>query len=124
MLNLINPYAPSILFVGHRQHPDPNQTPQNAASDQGLLFMLTECSIETIQMKNTTKRRLKRKWVKLNFSLYEYIVHFFTDPLRTALLASTPSPATIGPPAKRHLNGVLLLGRWWGLLGVGFRRLK
>ena len=31
---------PSILFVGHRQ------TMQNVASDQGLHYLLTECSIK------------------------------------------------------------------------------
>ena len=54
MLYLVNPYAPSILFVGHRQTSklvDLNQTPQNAVSDHGLHCLLTECSFERIQMK-------------------------------------------------------------------------
>ena len=39
-----NPYKPSVLFVGHRQtvnSADPDQTPQNVASDQGLHYLLT-----------------------------------------------------------------------------------
>ena len=37
VINEVNPYKPHILFVGHRQNSaDPDQTPLNAASDQGL----------------------------------------------------------------------------------------
>ena len=38
------------------------QTPQKAASKQGLYYLLTECSIEIrIKMKNITQHHLKRK---------------------------------------------------------------
>ena len=62
---LINPYKPSYLFVGHRQtSAKPDQTPQNAASDQGLHCLLTEYSVETkIMRKNTTQHPLKLKWI-------------------------------------------------------------
>ena len=36
---VLNPYRPSVLFVGHRQ------TLQKVASDQGLHCFLAECSI-------------------------------------------------------------------------------
>ena len=43
----INPYKPSVLFVGHRQTvQQPDQTPQNAASDQVLHCLLTEVSFK------------------------------------------------------------------------------
>ena len=42
---------------------DPDQTPQNAASDQGLNCFLAENSIEIwIKMKNSTQQPFKRKW--------------------------------------------------------------
>ena len=31
--------------------------------------------------------------------------------------------AAIGPPAKRHLNGVLLAGRWWPVLYASWAKL-
>ena len=41
----------------------PDQTPQNAASDQGLHSLLSECSIKfQIIIKNTALQPLKRKW--------------------------------------------------------------
>ena len=41
---LVNPFKPSVLFVGHRQiSADPDQTLQKAASGQGLHCLLTEC---------------------------------------------------------------------------------
>ena len=41
-------YKPSVLFVGHNyaNSDDPNQTPQNAASDQGLHCLLTKWYIK------------------------------------------------------------------------------
>ena len=42
---------------------DPDQTPQNAASDQGLHCLLIDCSIRIlIKMKNTTQQPLTFKW--------------------------------------------------------------
>ena len=43
-----NPYKPSVLFVGHYKanSADPDQMPQNVASDQGLHCFLTECFIK------------------------------------------------------------------------------
>ena len=36
------------------------------------------------------------------------------DPLKNhSYQASIQCWANIGPPAKRHLNGVLLAGQWW-----------
>ena len=44
---------------------DPDQTPPNAASDQGFHCLLTECSIKIgIKMKNTTLQPLKRKLIR------------------------------------------------------------
>ena len=41
----------------------PDQTPQNAASDQGLHCLLTECPIKfEYKIKNTTQEPFKRKW--------------------------------------------------------------
>ena len=37
-----NPYKPRVLLVGHQQTADPDQTPQNAVSDQGLHGLLTD----------------------------------------------------------------------------------
>ena len=48
---VFNPYTPSVIFVGHTQTV---QTPQNAASDQGLHCFLTDCTIQRIQMTITT----------------------------------------------------------------------
>ena len=43
---------PSVLFVGHRQNSaDPDQTPQNMASDQGLLT----CIISFVVDRNPLK---------------------------------------------------------------------
>ena len=45
--NRVNPYKSRVLFVGYRQNSaDPDQTPQNMASDQGLHCLLTVCSIK------------------------------------------------------------------------------
>ena len=43
----VNPYKPIVLFVdiGKPNRADPDQTPHNAASDQGVHCLLTECSI-------------------------------------------------------------------------------
>ena len=38
----LNPYKPSVFFCGTDTSADPAQTPQNAASDQGLHCLLTE----------------------------------------------------------------------------------
>ena len=51
VMHSFNPYKPSILFVGYANSADPDQTPQSAASDQGLHCLLTECSIK-IRIKN------------------------------------------------------------------------
>ena len=57
---LIDPYNPSVLFVGHRQTTaDPDQTQQNGASDQGLHCLLTECSIKNlVKMKEVPPNKL------------------------------------------------------------------
>ena len=49
------PYKPSVLLVGHRQanSADSDQLQQNAASDQGLHCLFTECSIEIFLIKHT-----------------------------------------------------------------------
>ena len=48
---------PNVHFVGYRQ------TVHIAASDQGLHFVLTECSIKFwIEMKKTMQQPFKRKW--------------------------------------------------------------
>ena len=59
----INPYKPSILFCGTCvNNADPDQTPHNAASDQGIHGLLKKCSIEIrMKMINTTQQPLKRK---------------------------------------------------------------
>ena len=47
-----NPFKPSVLFMGlwqtvnNQNSEQPDQAPQNAASDQVLHCLLTECSIE------------------------------------------------------------------------------
>ena len=42
---------------------DPDQTPQNAASDPSLHCLLATCFIDVgIKLKNTTQEPLKRKW--------------------------------------------------------------
>ena len=43
----INPYKPSVPFLGQANSADPDQTPQNTASDQGLHCLLTGISIIT-----------------------------------------------------------------------------
>ena len=46
----------SILFVVNWQTLDPDQMPQNKASDQGLHCLLIDCPIKIgITMKNTTQ---------------------------------------------------------------------
>ena len=51
------------FFVTKAKSADPGQTPQNAASDQGLHCLLTELSIEIlINMKNPPQQPFKRKW--------------------------------------------------------------
>ena len=50
----LNPYKPSVLLVGHKNNADPDQTLQNAASNQVLHCSLTERSIKILKdMKNT-----------------------------------------------------------------------
>ena len=43
----VNPYKPSVLFVGHGQK-DPDQTPQNVATDWGLHCVLIECTFKIL----------------------------------------------------------------------------
>ena len=59
---ILNPYKPSILFVGHRQTVQTqDQMQHSAASDQGLHCLLTDCSIKIlIKMKNITQSPLMR----------------------------------------------------------------
>ena len=67
---LLNPYKPSVPFLGHRQIEQtqirrrrPDQTSQNAASDQGLHCLLTGISIRNrIKMKTYTRHPYNRKW--------------------------------------------------------------
>ena len=56
---MLNPYKPSVLFVGHRQTVQIQvRRRKNAASDQVLYCLLTECSIKIlIKMKNTTQQK-------------------------------------------------------------------
>ena len=63
----INPYKPSILFVGHWQTVQkPDQTPQYAASDQVLHCLLIEVSFKiVIKMKKTYRQPLNPKWTGL-----------------------------------------------------------
>ena len=43
----INPYKPSVLFLGHQQNSaKPDQMPQNEASDQVFYCLLTEVSFK------------------------------------------------------------------------------
>ena len=48
----LHPFKPSVLFMGlwqtvtNQNSEQPDKTPQNAASDQVLHCLLTECSIE------------------------------------------------------------------------------
>ena len=45
-LKNFNPYKPSVFFGGtYTNSADPDQTPQNAVSDQGLHCLFKECSI-------------------------------------------------------------------------------
>ena len=46
ILFFLNPYKPSILFVGQANSAHPDQTPQNEATDQGFHCLLTECYIK------------------------------------------------------------------------------
>ena len=50
---LFNPYKPSVKFCGTKENnADPDQTPQNEVSDEGLHCLLTESSIRIlIKMK-------------------------------------------------------------------------
>ena len=57
MKRVLTHNKPSVLFVGHRQTVQPDQTPQNAASDQVLHCLRTEVSFQIwIKMKNTTQQ--------------------------------------------------------------------
>ena len=59
----INPYNFSAHFVGHYANSaDPYQMPQNAASNQGLHCLLTECFIKIWIEMNNTHQTLKRRW--------------------------------------------------------------
>ena len=54
---MFNPYKPSVLNSA-----GPDQTQQNAASDQGLHSLLTEGFIKIwIKIEDTTQRPYKRK---------------------------------------------------------------
>ena len=51
----ISPFEPSVLFGTSANSAEPDQTPQNAASDQGLHCLLTNWSfLIRIKMKITT----------------------------------------------------------------------
>ena len=54
----------SLAFCGAQSNSaDLNQTPHNAASDQGLYCLLSECSFDNwIKIENTTQQPLKMKW--------------------------------------------------------------
>ena len=41
---------------------EPDQTPQNVASDHGLNCLFTECSLKVLKMKIPPNKPLKRKW--------------------------------------------------------------
>ena len=59
-MRTLNPFKPSVLFVGHRQ------TVQNQASDQVVHCLLAECSIKIwLKMKTTNQHPLKQKWTVL-----------------------------------------------------------
>ena len=46
-LSVVNPYKPSVLLhETYTNSADPDQTPQNVASDQGHHYLLTESSIK------------------------------------------------------------------------------
>ena len=50
----VNPDKPSVPFLGHRQTADPDQMPQNVASDQDLHCLLTGISTQNrIKWKST-----------------------------------------------------------------------
>ena len=52
-----NSYKSSVLFAGA----NPDQTPQNAASDHGLHCLLTDYSVRIrTEMENKTRQRFKR----------------------------------------------------------------
>ena len=88
-----NPYKPSV----QANSADPDQTPQNATSDQDVHCLLTNCSIKIrIKMENTTQHPLKRnglvqliskrnsirlkcKWVKL-FNIFSSIQRRTFEP--------------------------------------------
>ena len=61
---IIDPFKSSVLFMGRRPNvAEPDQTPQNAASDQVHYCLLTVHSIKIgIKMKNTAQQPLKREW--------------------------------------------------------------
>ena len=45
LTNMANPFKPSVLFYGtSTNNAEPDQMPQNAASDQVLHCLLTECT--------------------------------------------------------------------------------
>ena len=58
----VNPFKHSVLFNGTSANSaEPDQTPQNAASDQALHYLLTEGSIKIwIEWENTTQQPLKQ----------------------------------------------------------------
>ena len=56
-MGYLNTWKHIVLFMDIENSADPDQMPQNAASDQGLHCLLTEY----YRMKNTTQRLLKLK---------------------------------------------------------------
>ena len=63
----LNPYYGQRPFCGKKANSaDPDQTPHNATSDQGLHCLLIDCSIKIgININNTNQQPLKRKWTGL-----------------------------------------------------------
>ena len=93
---------PSILFCGTwADNTDPDKTPRNSASDQGIHCLHTEDSIHIwITMQNTTHQSLKLKWtgpidkcrnVKFHSASRDNGKCFFNKPSSIRILYSASS---------------------------------
>ena len=70
---------------------------------------------------NVQSRRGSRKFcqgvrVQKKFFFLTLVIIFYWSEKGTRGLYQYSKQATIGPPAKRHFNGVSLVGRWWCLV--------
>ena len=64
---IVNPYKPETLFMGQSNSADPDQTPHNAASDQGLHGLLMWNENHHHMASGLSVHRVRKHCYSINF---------------------------------------------------------